>query len=345
VGYFIAGIKTIRDIRVGDTVTDANVPCKNPLPGFKEVKPVVFSSIYPVDSNDYEELQDAIDRLKLNDASLIYEKDSSAALGFGFRCGFLGMLHLEVVQERIEREFDLSIVFTSPSVRYIVHMKDGEELKIDNPLSYPDPMKVEYAEEPYIQAEIITPATYVGNVISLCMEKRGVQTAMNYLDEKRVELIYEMPLAEVLFEFYDRLKSVSRGYASFDYHVIGYRRTDLVRLDILVNGEPVDALSQLVFRGNAQIRARQVCERLKDEIPRQMFKIPIQGAVGGSIIARETISAFRKDVTAKCYGGDISRKRKLLERQKEGKKRMKMVGNVEIPQQAFLAVLKTNDNS
>jgi GTP-binding protein LepA len=345
VGYFIAGIKTIRDIRVGDTVTDANVPCKNPLPGFKEVKPVVFSSIYPVDSNDYEELQDAIDRLKLNDASLIYEKDSSAALGFGFRCGFLGMLHLEVVQERIEREFDLSIVFTSPSVRYIVHMKDGEELKIDNPLSYPDPMKVENAEEPYIQAEIITPATYVGNVISLCMEKRGVQTAMNYLDEKRVELIYEMPLAEVLFEFYDRLKSVSRGYASFDYHVIGYRRTDLVRLDILVNGEPVDALSQLVFRGNAQIRARQVCERLKDEIPRQMFKIPIQGAVGGSIIARETISAFRKDVTAKCYGGDISRKRKLLERQKEGKKRMKMVGNVEIPQQAFLAVLKTNDNS
>lgn len=345
VGYFIAGIKTIRDIRVGDTVTDAKVPCKNPLPGFKEVKPVVFSSIYPVDSNDYEELQDAIDRLKLNDASLIYEKDSSAALGFGFRCGFLGMLHLEVVQERIEREFDLSIVFTSPSVRYIVHMKDGEELKIDNPLSYPEPMGVDYAEEPYIQAEIITPATYVGNVISLCMEKRGVQTAMNYLDEKRVELIYEMPLAEVLFEFYDRLKSVSRGYASFDYHVIGYRKTDLVRLDILVNGEPVDALSQLVFRGSAQTRARQVCERLKDEIPRQMFKIPIQGAVGGSIIARETISAFRKDVTAKCYGGDISRKRKLLERQKEGKKRMKMVGNVEIPQQAFLAVLKTNDNS
>jgi GTP-binding protein LepA len=345
VGYFIAGIKTIRDIRVGDTVTDAKVPCKNALPGFKEVKPVVFSSIYPVDSNDYEELQDAIDRLKLNDASLIYEKDSSAALGFGFRCGFLGMLHLEVVQERIEREFDLSIVFTSPSVRYIVHMKDGEELKIDNPLSYPEPMGVDYAEEPYIQAEIITPATYVGNVISLCMEKRGVQTAMNYLDEKRVELIYEMPLAEVLFEFYDRLKSVSRGYASFDYHVIGYRKTDLVRLDILVNGEPVDALSQLVFRGSAQNRARQVCERLKDEIPRQMFKIPIQGAVGGSIIARETISAFRKDVTAKCYGGDISRKRKLLERQKEGKKRMKMVGNVEIPQQAFLAVLKTNDNS
>ncbi len=343
VGYFIAGIKTIRDIRVGDTVTGAANPCKKALPGFKEVKPVVFSSIYPVDSNDYEELQEAIDRLKLNDASLIYEKDSSAALGFGFRCGFLGMLHLEVVQERIEREFDLSIVFTSPSVRYIVHMKNGEELKIDNPLTYPDPMRVDYAEEPYIQAQIITPTTYVGNIISLCMEKRGIQTAMNYLDEKRVELIYEMPLAEVLFEFYDRLKSVSRGYASFDYHVIGYRKTDLVRLDILVNGEAVDALSQLVFRDNAQTRARQVCERLREEIPRQMFKIPIQGAVGGSIIARETISAFRKDVTAKCYGGDISRKRKLLERQKEGKKRMKMVGNVEIPQQAFLAVLKTTD--
>lgn len=343
VGYFIAGIKTIRDIRVGDTVTGAANPCKKALSGFKEVKPVVFSSIYPVDSNDYEELQEAIDRLKLNDASLIYEKDSSAALGFGFRCGFLGMLHLEVVQERIEREFDLSIVFTSPSVRYIVHMKNGEELKIDNPLTYPDPMRVDYAEEPYIQAQIITPTTYVGNIISLCMEKRGIQTAMNYLDEKRVELIYEMPLAEVLFEFYDRLKSVSRGYASFDYHVIGYRKTDLVRLDILVNGEAVDALSQLVFRDNAQTRARQVCERLREEIPRQMFKIPIQGAVGGSIIARETISAFRKDVTAKCYGGDISRKRKLLERQKEGKKRMKMVGNVEIPQQAFLAVLKTTD--
>jgi GTP-binding protein LepA len=345
VGYFIAGIKTISDIRVGDTVTDAKNPCKKALPGFKEVKPVVFSSIYPVDSNDYEELHDAIDRLKLNDASLVYEKDASAALGFGFRCGFLGMLHLEVVQERIEREFDLSIVFTSPSVRYVVYMKDGEELKIDNPLSYPNPMNVDHTEEPYIQAEIITPAAYVGNVMNLCMEKRGIQTAMNYLDEKRIELIYEMPLAEVLFEFYDRLKSVSRGYASFDYHVIGYRETDLVRLDILVNGEPVDALSQLVFRGSAQTRARQVCERLKEEIPRQMFKIPIQGAVGGNIIARETINAMRKDVTAKCYGGDISRKRKLLEKQKEGKKRMKMVGNVEIPQQAFLAVLKTNDDS
>ena len=344
VGYFIAGIKTISDIRVGDTVTTATKGCSSPLPGFKEVKPVVFSSIYPVDSNDYEELQEAIDRLKLNDASLVYEKDSSAALGFGFRCGFLGMLHLEVVQERIEREFDLPIVFTSPSVQYHVYLKDGEQVVIDNPLEYPDPIHVEYAEEPYIRAEIITPTTYVGNIINLCMEKRGVQTAMNYLDAKRVELIYEMPLAEVLFEFYDRLKSVSRGYASFDYHVIGYQKTDLVRLDILVNGESVDALSQLVFKENAQLRARQVCERLKGEIPRQMFRIPIQGAIGGSIIARETISAFRKDVTAKCYGGDISRKRKLLEKQKEGKKRMKMVGNVEIPQQAFLAVLKTTDS-
>ncbi len=344
VGYFIAGIKTISDIRVGDTVTGIKNPASAPLEGFKEVKPVVFSSIYPVDSNDYEELQDAIDRLKLNDASLVYEKDSSAALGFGFRCGFLGLLHLEVIQERIEREFDLSIVFTSPSVRYVVHMKNGETLNIDNPLEYPDVMRIESVEEPYIRANIITPTTYVGPIISLCLEKRGYQTNMNYLDEKRVELIYEMPLAEVLFDFYDRLKSISRGYASFDYEVIEYKKTDLVRLDILVNGEPVDALSQLVFKDNAQARGRQVCERLKDEIPRQQFKIAIQGAIGGTIISRETISAYRKDVTAKCYGGDISRKRKLLEKQKEGKKRMKMVGNVEIPQSAFLAVLKTEDD-
>ena len=319
-------------------------PAPAPLEGFKEVKPVVFSSIYPVDSNDYEELQEAIERLKLNDASLVYEKDSSAALGFGFRCGFLGMLHLEVVQERIEREFDLSIVFTSPSVRYIVHMKNGETIEIDNPLEYPEVMRIDSVEEPYIQANIITPTAYVGPIISLCLEKRGYQTNMNYLDEKRVELIYEMPLAEVLFDFYDRLKSISRGYASFDYDVIGYRKTDLVRLDILVNGESVDALSQLVFKDNAQQRGRQVCERLKNEIPRQQFKIAIQGAIGGTIISRETISAYRKDVTAKCYGGDISRKRKLLEKQKEGKKRMKMVGNVEIPQSAFLAVLRTEDD-
>ncbi len=344
VGYFIAGIKTISDIRVGDTVTTKDNGAEEPLPGFKEVKPVVFSSIYPVDTNDYEELNDAIERLKLNDASLTYEKDSSAALGFGFRCGFLGLLHLEVIEERIEREFGLSIVFTSPSVRYIVHMKNGDELKIDNPLEYPDPMRVESVEEPFISASIITPTGYVGPIITLAMEKRGVQTGFNYLDEKRVELRYEMPLSEVLFDFYDRLKSISRGYASFDYEVIGYRTTDLVRLDILVNGEAVDALSQLVFKGNAQTRGRIVCERLKNEIPRHQFKIPIQAAIGGQIIARETINAFRKDVTAKCYGGDISRKRKLLEKQKEGKKRMKMVGNVEIPQSAFLAVLKTEED-
>ena len=345
VGYFIAGIKNISDIRVGDTVTLKNNMAPEPLPGFKEVKPVVFSSIYPVDSNDYEELQDAIERLKLNDASLMYEKDSSAALGFGFRCGFLGMLHLEVIQERIEREFDLSIVFTSPSVRYTVHMKDGETLYIDNPLEYPDPMRVDWAEEPYIQANIITPTEYVGPIITLCLEKRGIQTQMNYLDTKRVELIYEMPLSEVLFDFYDRLKSISRGYASFDYNVIENRKTDLVRMEILVNGDPVDALSCLVFRGNAQTRGRQIVERLKGEIPRQQFKIAIQAAIGGQISARETVNAYRKDVTAKCYGGDISRKRKLLEKQKEGKKRMKMVGNVEIPQSAFLAVLKTEDEN
>ncbi len=342
VGYIIAGIKVISDIRVGDTVTTVGNPCKTPLKGFKEVKPVVFSSIYPVDSNDYEELQSAIDKLRLNDASLVYEKDSSAALGFGFRCGFLGLLHLEVVQERIEREFGLSIVFTSPSVCYEVLLKDGEAIMIDNPLEFPDPVKVELTKEPFIQAQLITPAAYMGNIITLCIEKRGIQAAMNYIDENRVELVYEMPLAEVLFDFYDRLKSVSRGYASFDYEVIGYRETDLVRLDILVNGTIVDALSQLVFRDNAVSRARHVCKKLSKEIPKQQFKIPIQGAIGNTIIARETISAFRKDVTAKCYGGDISRKRKLLEKQKEGKKRMKMVGNVEVPQSAFLAVLKGN---
>jgi len=343
VGYIIAGIKNIEDVRVGDTVTSMKNPCDKPLPGYKEVKPVVFSSIYPVDSNDYEELHSAIDKLKLNDASLVYEKDNSIALGFGFRCGFLGLLHLEVVQERLEREFDLSIVFTSPSVRYNVYLDDGEKHVIDNPLEYPDPSKIEYAEEPYIRADLITPSEFVGNIINLCLEKRGIQTAMNYLDEKRVQLLYEMPLAEVLFDFYDRLKSVSRGYASFDYELIGYRRTDLVRLDILVNGSVVDALSQLVFRDNAQSRARRVCRKLRNEIPRQQFKIPIQGAVGSTVIARETISAYRKDVTSKCYGGDITRKRKLIEKQKEGKKRMKMVGNVEVPQKAFLAVLKGDE--
>lgn len=341
VGYFIAGIKNISDIRVGDTVTLSNNPAAEPCEGFKDVKPVVFSSIYPVDTNDYEELLDAIERLKLNDASLVYEKDSSIALGQGFRCGFLGMLHLEVVQERIEREFGLSIVLTSPSVRYHIHMKNGEDIEVDNPLDYPKQMRIDYAEEPYIRASVITPSNYVGPIITLCMEKRGIQTSMNYIDTKRVELIYEMPLAEVLFEFYDRLKSISRGYASFDYEIIGYHKTDLVRVDILVNGEACDALSMLVFKDNAVPRGRQACERLQEEIPRHQFKIPIQAAIGGNIIARETINAFRKDVTAKCYGGDMTRKRKLLEKQKEGKKRMKLVGNVEIPQSAYLAVLKS----
>ena len=341
VGYFIAGIKNVSDIRVGDTVTLSSNPADKACEGFKDVKPVVFSSIYPVDTNDYEDLLDAIERLKLNDASLVYEKDSYVALGQGFRCGFLGMLHLEVVQERIEREFGLSIVLTSPSVRYHIHMKNGEVLEIDNPLDYPEQVRIDYSEEPYIKASVITPTAYVGQIITLCMEKRGVQTSLNYIDTKRVELIYEMPLAEVLFEFYDRLKSVSRGYASFDYEVIGYRKTDLVRMDILVNGEACDALSMLVFRDNAAMRGRQACERLQEEIPRHQFKIPIQAAIGGNIIARETINAFRKDVTAKCYGGDITRKRKLLEKQKEGKKRMKLVGNVEIPQSAYLAVLKS----
>ena len=342
VGYIIAGIKTISDIRVGDTVTLDSNPCDKALTGFKEVKPVVFSSIYPVDADDYSELLSGIEKLKLNDASLVYEKDSSVALGFGFRCGFLGLLHLEVVQERLEREFNLSIVFTSPSVKYHIFLNNGEEIDIDNPLEYPDPMLIDYTEEPYIRASLITPAEYVGNIINLCLQKRGVQQHMEYLDEKRVELIYEMPLAEVLFDFYDKLKSISRGYASFDYELQGFKRTDLVRLDILVNGNIVDALSQLVFRDSAVDRARNACRKLKEEIPRQQFKIPIQGTIGGTVISRETINALRKDVTAKCYGGDISRKRKLLEKQKEGKKRMKMVGNVEVPQSAFLSILKSD---
>ncbi len=343
VGYIIAGIKTVSDVRVGDTITDADRPCAAPLPGFREIKPVVFSSIYAVDSNDYEELKASLEKLKLNDASLVYEKDSSAALGFGFRCGFLGLLHLEVVQERLEREFDQSIIFTAPSVRYKVHLRSGEEVFIDNPTEYPDEGKVESAEEPYIRAAIISPTTYVGSVMTLCMEKRGVQTNMTYLDEKRVEMVFDMPLSEVLFDFYDRLKSISRGYASFDYDITGYKPTELSKLDILLNGKPVDALSQLSFRGNAYDRARKVCERLREEIPRQQFKVAIQGAIGSQVIARETVNALRKDVLAKCYGGDISRKRKLLEKQKEGKKRMKMVGDVELPQSAFLAVLKTSE--
>ena len=344
VGYIIAGIKTVSDVGVGDTITDAAAPCKAPLSGFKEVKPVVFSSVYPTDTNDYEELRESFEKLKLNDASLTWEKDSSLALGHGFRCGFLGLLHLEIVQERLERDFDQSVIFTAPSVRYKLTMRTGEEIICDNPADYPDEGLIASAEEPYIKATLITPTNYLGNVMSLCMEKRGVQTNMTYLDEKRVEMTYEMPLAEVLFDFYDRLKSISRGYASFDYEVIETRPTDLAKIDILINGKPVDALAQLAYKPSAYDKARLVCEKLKDEIPRQQFKIPIQGAIGSQIIARETISALRKDVLAKCYGGDITRKRKLLEKQKEGKKRMKMIGDVELPQSAFLAVLKTKED-
>ncbi len=344
VGYIHAGIKNIADTRVGDTITNHERPCAAPLPGFREVKPVVFSSIYPVDANDYEELAGGLEKLKLNDASLVYEKDSSAALGFGFRCGFLGLLHLEIVQERLEREFQLSIVFTAPSVRYRLTLRDGQASFIDNPANFPDPGQIETTEEPYIRATIITPAVYLGGIIPLCLEKRGEQKSLTYLDTKRVELRYELPLAEIVFDFYDRLKSLSRGYASFDYEVGDYRATDIVKLDILLNGKPVDALAQLVFRENAYRRARNVCEKLREEIPRQQFKIAIQGAIGSQIIARETVSPFRKDVTAKCYGGDITRKRKLLEKQKEGKKRMKMVGEVELPQSAFLSVLKTSED-
>ena len=329
-------------MRVGDTITNAADPVEKALPGFKDVKPVVYSSIYPMDSNEYEELKNALEKLKLNDASLIYEKDNSLALGNGFRCGFLGLLHLEVVQERLERDYDQSVIFTAPSVRYKLVLTDGKETYIDNPSEYPSG-RIREAEEPYIKASIITPSQYLGSLMELCKQKRGEQTNMMYLDEKRVELVYEMPLAEVLFDFYDKLKSYSRGYASFDYELIGYRPTKLVKVDFLVNGKPVDALSQLTFEGNATERARSVCERLKGEISREQFKIAIQGAIGGQIIARETVSPVRKDVLAKCYGGDITRKRKLLEKQKEGKKRMKMVGNVAIPQSAFLAVLKEGE--
>ena len=340
VGYIIAGIKTIRDVRVGDTVTRPDKRCDGPLPGFREVKPVVFSSIYPVDSNDYQELIRAMDKLKLNDASLVFEKDNSAALGFGFRCGFLGMLHLEVVQERLEREFDLNLVITAPSVQYRITLVDGTEVSVNSPLEFPESGTVQESREPYIKASIITPDTFLGQMLTLCNDRRGIQKDMIYLDTSRVEVIFEMPLSEVLFDFYDNLKSLSRGYASFDYEMLDYRPVDLVRLDILVNGASVDALSMLVYRGNAEMRARAACKQLRNEIPRQQFKIPIQGAIGAKIIARETIPALRKDVTAKCYGGDISRKWKLLEKQKEGKKRMKMVGNVELPQSAFLSVLR-----
>lgn len=344
VGYCIAGIKSVREVRIGDTVTDDERPCISPLPGFKEVKPVVFSSIYPIDSADYEELRDSLEKLVLNDASLIFEKDHSLALGFGFRCGYLGLLHLEVVQERLEREYGQSIIMTAPSVRYKLLLKDGNTIYIDNPSEYPDPARIESAEEPYIKAQVITPVEYVGNIISLCLAKRGVQQSFIHLDEKRVELTFEMPLSEVLFDFYDKLKSTSRGYASFDYEVTGYKPVELVKLDFLINGEPLDALSMLVYRQNAYDRARTVCERLRNNIPRQQFKVAVQGAIGSQVIARETVNPVRKDVLAKCYGGDITRKRKLLEKQKEGKKKLKMIGNVELGQEVFLSVLRASED-
>ncbi|HOF74142.1 MAG TPA: translation elongation factor 4 [Syntrophales bacterium] len=344
VGYLIAGVKTVADVRIGDTITHDDRPAGNALPGFKEIKPVVFSSIYPISSEDYGDLATALEKYKLNDASLVYTKDSSVALGLGFRCGFLGLLHLEIVQERLEREFDQAIILSVPSVRYRFTLKDGSVVHVDNPANYPDPATIEKAEEPFIRATMIMPEKYLGAVMKLCTEKRGVSSTMNYLGPGRVELTYEMPLAEVLFDFYDRFKTVTQGYGSFDYDLIDYREGRLVLLDILVNGEKVDALSQIVHRDNARQRGVHACEKLKDEIPRQQFKIAIQGAIGGEIISRSTISPFRKDVTAKCYGGDITRKRKLLEKQKKGKKRMKMVGTVSIPQSAFLAVLQSDND-
>ena len=341
VGYVIAGVKTISDVHIGDTITLDNQPCSQPLPGFKEVKPVVFSSIYPIASDDYEDLAVALEKYKLNDAAFIYQKDSSVALGQGFRCGFLGLLHLDVVQERLEREYGLSIILSVPSVRYRFTLKDGTVLYIDNPAYYPDPSSIAKSEEPYIRATMMMPEKYLGAVMKLCTERRGTNSRLNYPGPGRAELIYEMPLAEVIYDFYDRLKTLTQGYGSLDYDLIDYREGYLVLVDILVNGEKVDALSQIVHRDHARARALQACERLKEEIPRQVFKVPIQGAIGGEIIARTTISPYRKDVTAKCYGGDITRKRELLEKQKKGKKRMKMVGSVSIPQSAFLAVLKS----
>src|SRR6056297_125125 len=343
VGYLIAGIKTVSDTRCGDTITLKKRPCDKPLSGFKEAKSVVFSSVYPVSTDDYPELASALEKLKLNDASLVYQKDSSVALGFGFRCGFLGLLHLEVVQQRLEREYGLSLIITAPSVEYEIELLDGTTLTIDNPVDYPDPGKIVKTREPYIRASIIIPDSYMGIIMNLCLERRGINTDYQYFTSNRMEMIFELPLSEVVYDFYDKLKTVTQGYGSFDYEIIDYRESDLVKLDILINGERVDALSQLVHRDKAEERARFACEKLRDEIPRHMFKIALQGAIGSKIIARKTINAYRKDVTAKCYGGDVTRKRKLLEKQKKGKKRMKMAGEVMIPQSAFLAVLKSKD--
>ena len=342
VGYILAGVKTVSDTRPGDTITLKENPCPVSLPGFKEVQQVVFSSIYPITSDDYEDLASALEKLKLNDAALTFQKDSSAALGFGYRCGFLGLLHLEVIQERLEREFDIPLILTVPTVKYIFYLHDKTIIEIDNPSYFPDPGSIEHVEEPFIKATIHIPERYMGVVMTLCMERRGENTDYHYPMPGRIEFTCELPLAEVIYDFYDKLKSLTQGYGSFDYELIDYRSSDLVKLDLLVNGEQVDALSQLTHRERARERGLKACEKLKEEIPRQMFKIAIQAAIGGNIVARTNIAALRKDVTSKCYGGDISRKRKLLEKQKAGKKRMKTVGNVEIPQKAFLAVLKSD---
>jgi GTP-binding protein LepA len=345
VGYIISGIKQANEVKVGDTITSSDNPCEVAIKGFEDVKPMVFAGIYPVDTEDYEELRYSMEKLQLNDSSLIFEPESSQALGFGFRCGFLGMLHMEIIQERLEREFNMTVITTVPNVSYKAFMKkDPDKMMIvNNPSELPDPSGMDRIEEPYISAQVITKTEYVGSIMTLCIEKRGELKNQVYLTQDRVEISFEMPLAEIVFDFYDRLKSVSRGYASFDYHPIGYRESDLIKLDLLLNAEQVDALSALVHRNNAFDLGKRICMKLKDLIPRQQFEIPIQAAIGAKIIARETIKALRKDVTAKCYGGDISRKRKLLEKQKEGKKRMRQVGRVEVPQEAFLAVLKLND--
>ena len=345
VGYLISGIKEAKEVKVGDTLTDAKTPTTNMIKGFEDVKPMVFAGIYPVDTEDYEELRNSMEKLQLNDASLVFLPESSAALGFGFRCGFLGMLHMEIIQERLEREFDMTVITTVPNVSYFAYTKKDPEIPfvVNNPSDLPEPSRLDRVEEPYIKATIITKADYVGNVMGLCIEKRGVITNQTYLTTERVELNFDMPLAEIVFDFYDRLKTVSKGYASFDYSPIGMRVSKLVKLDVLLNAQSVDALSALIHESNAYNIGKKMCEKLRELIPRQQFDIPIQAAIGAKIIARETIKALRKDVTAKCYGGDISRKRKLLENQKKGKKRMRLVGNVEIPQEAFMAVLKLND--
>ncbi|WP_374164234.1 translation elongation factor 4 [Arcticibacter sp. MXS-1] len=340
VGYIISGIKEAREVKVGDTITHVERPAKEAIQGFEEVKPMVFAGIYPVDTEDYEELRESMHKLQLNDASIVFEPESSAALGFGFRCGFLGMLHMEIIQERLEREFDMTVITTVPNVSYRAFTTKGDLVIVNNPSDLPDPSKMDFVEEPYIKANIITKSDFVGPVMSLCIQKRGIIVNQSYLTSERVELVFEMPMGEIVFDFYDRLKTISKGYASFDYHQIGYRQSDLVRLDIKLNGEPVDALSSLIHRSNSYDFGKKICEKLKELLPRQQFEIAIQASIGAKVIARENVRALRKDVTAKCYGGDISRKRKLLEKQKKGKKRMRQVGNVEIPQSAFMAVLK-----